>query len=320
MQYGKVPGVDKPVSKLVQGTVMLPGEDEARWHRLLDAIFEMGCNTFDTAHIYSGGDNERAVGRWINSRGIREKVAIIGKGAHHNADRKCVTPYDITAHLHDSLARFQTDYIDLYVLHRDDPSVPVGPIVETLNEHRKAGRIHAFGGSNWTARRVAEANAYAAEHGLTPFVATSPQYSLAEMIEEPWEGCVSISGPQGKSDRAWYREQGLGVFCWSSLAGGFLSGRLTRMNLAQHQEELYYRCYVGEPNLKRLDRAAELAKEKGCTLTQIALAFVLNQPLHVFPLVAAYTPDEFRANAEALELELTPAELSWLDLESDVRV
>jgi len=320
MQYGNVSGVDKPFSRIVQGTVMTPGEDEARWHDLFDAVFAMGCNTFDTAHIYSAGDNERSVGRWIDARGIRDKVVIIGKGAHHNADRKCVTPYDITAHLFDSLARFQTDYIDCYLLHRDDPSVPVGPIVETLNEHLHAGRIRAFGGSNWTARRIAQANAYAAERKLTPFVATSPQYSLAEMLEEPWDGCTSISGPQGESDRAWYAEQKVAVFAWSSLAGGFLSGRLTRENLPQHEEELYYRCYVNEPNLQRLDRAVELAREKSVTVPQIALAYVLNQELDVFSLAAPYTPAEFQANLAALELRLSPEELAWLDIESDVRV
>ncbi|MCC6699595.1 MAG: aldo/keto reductase [Candidatus Hydrogenedentes bacterium] len=320
MQYGKVPGIDKPISRLVQGTVMVPGEDEAKAHALLDAVFEMGCNTFDTAHVYAAGENERSFGRWLNARGNREKVVIIGKGAHHNADRRCVTPYDITAHIFDSLARFQTDYIDLYLLHRDDPKVSVGPIVEVLNEHFAAGRIKAFGGSNWTAKRIAGANAYAASHGLKPFVAASPQYSLAEMLEEPWEGCTSVSGPQGAADRAWYLEKGIALFSWSSLAGGFLSGRLTRDNLAQHQEELYHRCYVNEANLRRLERARELAREKGVSVPQLALAYVLNQPMDVFPLLAAYTPAEFEDNARALDLTLTREELAWLDLECDVRV
>ncbi len=320
MQYGAVEGLDKPVSRIVQGTVMTPGDDEARWHDLFDAVFELGCNTFDTAHVYGAGENERSVGRWINSRGIRDKVVIVGKGAHHNADRKCVTSHDITAHLHDSLARFQTDYIDLYLLHRDDQSVPVGPIIETLNEHLSAGRIKAIGASNWTARRIADANAYAAEHGLTPFVATSPQYSLVEMLEEPWEGCTSISGPQGESERAWYLDKKMAVFAWSSLAGGFLSGRLTRDNLAQHEEELYYRCYVNETNLQRLDRAREVAAKKGVSVPQLALAWVLSQPLEVFALVAPVTTKEFEDILPALELNLSPEELAWLSLESDVRL
>ena len=139
MQYGSIDGIDKPISRLVQGTVMVNSEEIEKGFALLDEVFELGCTTFDTGHVYGNGDNERTVGRWINERGLRDKVVILGKGAHHNQDRKRVTPFDITADLHDSLARFKTDYIDLYVLHRDDPAVPVGPIVETLNEHFEAG-------------------------------------------------------------------------------------------------------------------------------------------------------------------------------------
>src|SRR5690606_6316038 len=117
---------------------------------------------------------------------LRDKVVIVGKGAHLNRDRRRVTPWDITSDLYDSLARFQTDCIDLYLLHRDDPDFPVGPIVEVLNEHLRAGRIGAFGASNWTVERIQAANAYAAEHGLEPFVASSPNLSLADQIKEPW--------------------------------------------------------------------------------------------------------------------------------------
>ena len=79
-----------------------------------------------------------------------------------------MTPFDLTSELYDSLARLHTDYIDIYVLHRDDPNVEVGPIVETLNEHHAAGRIHAFGGSNWETARIEEANEYADKHSLAP--------------------------------------------------------------------------------------------------------------------------------------------------------
>ncbi|CAN5875957.1 hypothetical protein BH24DEI2_BH24DEI2_18400 [soil metagenome] len=178
MNYGSVAGIDKPVSRLVQGTVMV-SEDAERGFDLLDEIYALGCTAFDTAHVYGEGDNERTVGRWLRDRGLREKIVLIGKGAHHNADRARVTPFDITADLHDSLARFKTEYIDLYLLHRDDPGVPVGPIIDTLNEHLAAGRIRAFGGSNWTHTRVAEANAYAERNALTPFAASSPNFSLA---------------------------------------------------------------------------------------------------------------------------------------------
>ena len=317
MDYGTVPGITKPVSRLVQGTVMVNSAEWEASAALLDGVFELGGTAFDTAHVYRGGDNERTVGRWIRERGLRERIVLIGKGAHHSPDRRRVTPFDITADLYDSLARFQTGYIDLYLLHRDDPSVPVGPIVETLNEHHAAGRIHAFGGSNWTHTRVAEANEYAYAHNLVPFVASSPNFSLAEQVREPWAGCISISGPGGEAARQWYAEQGLALFTWSSLAGGFFSGRFRRDNLAQFTEGLDKTCvdsYAYEQNFQRLDRVAQLAGEKGLSVPQVALAYVLSQPLNIFALVGCATPDEFRANAEAAAVRLTPEEMAWLDL------
>jgi aryl-alcohol dehydrogenase-like predicted oxidoreductase len=316
MNYGNVPGLDKKISRLVQGTVMVNGDDIKKEFALLDGIYELGCTTFDTAHVYGSGRNERTVGQWVRDRGLREKVVIIAKGAHHNQDRKRVTPHDITSDIYDSLARFRFDYLDLYILHRDDPSVPVGPIIDVLNHHQKAGRIRAFGGSNWSHQRLDEANRYAKEHGLTPFVASSPNFSLADQVKEPWEGCVSIGGSRGKDSRAYYQEHQTPLFTWSSLAGGFFSGRFRRDNLnsfTDYLDKLCVECYCVEENFKRLDRAEELAKQKGLTLPQIAMSYVMSQPLNIFALVGCQTPQEFKANVDAMNLKLTSDEMKWLE-------
>ncbi len=316
MRYGSVQGIDKPISRLVQGTVMINSANLAESFILLDGIFELGCTTFDTAHVYGNGDNERTVGKWIRERSLREKVVIVGKGAHLNADRNRVTPWDISSDLYDSLARFQTDYVDLYLLHRDDPAAPVGPIVEVLNEHLKAGRIHAFGGSNWSHERVQEANAYAAAHNLTPFVVSSPNFSLANQVQPPWTGCLSISGEQGKEARTWYAQQHMALFTWSSLAGGFFSGRFRRDNLNTFEQSLDRLCvqsYCDEHNFQRLDRVQELAVQKSLSIPQIALAYVLCQALNIFALVGCRTPQEFADNVACSDLILTAEEISWLE-------
>ena len=319
MKYGSVPGIAKPVARVVQGTAMIrSGEDgdEERSFALLDEVFAQGGTTFDTAHHYGRGDCERTLGQWVSDRGLREDVVVIGKGAHHNEDRKRVTPFDISADLYDSLARLGFDYIDLYLLHRDDPSVPVGPIVEVLNEHKEEGRIHAFGGSNWRPERLREANDYARENGLTPMVASSPNLSLAVQFREPWPDCVSISGEAGKEDRLWYGETRMPLFTWSTLAGGFFSGHFTRDNLDTFEAELDRICvetYCYEENFGRLERAGALAREKGLTVPQVALAYALDQPLEVFALVGCRRGDEFRANVEATGVELTPEEITWLE-------
>ena len=316
MRYGTLPGLDKPVSRLIQGTVMVNSAEQERSFRLLDEVFALGCTAFDTAHVYGDGDNERTVGRWVRERGLRDRVVIIAKGAHHNADRQRVTPFDISADLHDSLARFGFDTLDLYVLHRDDPAVPVGPIIEVLNEHQKSGKLRAFGASNWSQTRFEEANRYAAEHGLTPFAVSSPNFSLAEQVQEPWPGCVSIGGPSGEAARAWYGRENTPLLTWSSLAGGFFSGRFRRDNLdsfTSYLDKLCVSSYCYEENFRRLDRAEQLAADKGVSLPQLALAYVTSQPLDVYALVGCKGGAEFAANLAALSLNLSEAERVWLE-------
>lgn len=316
MHYGSIPGIAKPIARLVQGTVMLSTAERARSFALLDAVFEQGGSTFDTAHIYGQGDVERALGAWLADRGLREQVVIIGKGAHPMHGHQRVTPAAITSDLNESLERLQTSYIDLYLLHRDDPSVPVEPIIDVLNQHLRAGAIHAFGGSNWGTERLRAANAYAAAHGLVGFTAASPNLSLALQSSAPWPGCLSISGVAGRSARAWYAAERMPLFTWSSLAGGFFSGRFRRDNLGTFERSLDRLCaevYGTAANFARLDRAAQLGAERGLTVAQVALAYVLNQPLDVYALVGCGTAAEFRENAAACAVQLTAAELAWLE-------
>ena len=317
MKYGRLPGIGKDISRIVHGGVMLSTRDEEAGFALMDAVFEMGCNCIDLAQVYGNGDCERALGNWVARRGLRDGVVILDKGAHHDGRGHRVTPSDIASDIADSLARLQTDYIDLYLLHRDNPAVPVGPIVESLNEHKEAGRIHAFGGSNWTVARLREANAYAESHGLTPFVASSPHFSLAEQLAEPWENCVTITGESNAADQSWYREAQFPLFCWSSLAGGWFSGQITRENQGEKKWSSCMQCYGSEANWQRAERARELGGQRGLSMAQVALAYVLRQGFDVFPLVASYSREEFEANVAALDVMLGDDEIAWLDLRRD---
>ena len=320
MSYGNVSGIEKPISRLVQGSIMMSTQNFEAGAALFSRIVELGCTCFDTAHVYGNGDVERAFGRWLNQSGLRDKIVILGKGAHHSQDRKRVTPFDISADIHDSLARMQVSYIDLYVLHRDNPELPVGPIVEVLNEHKAAGRIHAFGGSNWAYERVQEANAYAQAHGLTPFAVSSPNFSLADQKQPPWDGCISISGPRHSAARDFYQRSEMPLFTWSSLAGGFFSGRLRRDNIDTFEtylDKLAVTSYASEDNFQRLERAQQLGEQKGLSIPQMAMAYVMSQPLNIFALVGCQSADEFEANAKAADMHLSEQECAWLDLRSD---
>lgn len=324
MKYGRIDGVSKPVSRIVQGTAFSGkvADKQDYMLRLFDDVLEMGVTTFDMAHNYGGGDVERVFGQWLKTRGVRDEVVILTKGAHHSQDRRRVTAFDIESDIHDSLARLGTDFLDIYLLHRDDETKPVGPLVAKLNEYHERGVIGIYGGSNWSIERLQEANAWAAANGAQPFRASSPNFSLADQIEVPWEGCISISGPGNHDEQAWYQEAQTPLFTWSSMAGGFFSGRFQPDNLdsfTDYYDRVVVDFYCSEDNFERLARAQILALEKSLTVAQIAVAFIFNSPLNIYALIASRSGDELRQNIEALELELSPAEMAWLDLLSDTR-
>jgi 1-deoxyxylulose-5-phosphate synthase len=310
MKYHPFPPLGRDLSRLVLGTMVFSLEALDLTFELMEAWLGLGGNIVDTAHVYSGGNSERALGRWFEETGRRDDVVVIDKGAHHNADRQRVTPEDITCDMRDNLARLRTDHIDLYLLHRDDPNVPVGPIVECLEEHRRAGRIRAYGGSNWSPQRLAEANVYARHHGLQGFTASSPNLSLAVQNEPIWDGCLSATDAETK---AWYQQTQMPLFAWSSQARGFFTGLFSPDN---REDETIVRVYYSDDNWERLRRAAELGKRKGgYSANQVALAWVLHQPFPVFPLIGPASVAELENSVAALEIELTPEEVAWLNLE-----
>jgi len=313
MEMVKLHGSEKSLSKLVMGTMIIGLNNYEESAALLDSAMKVGINAFDIAYVYGGGDSERAVGRWMEERGNREAVYIITKGAHPDGRSK-VTPEDITADLTESLSRLRTDYIDAYLLHRDDTSKAVGPIMDILHEHCIAGRIRSFGGSNWTHERIAEANAYAAAKGQTPMTVSSPNYGLCEQVNDPWgPGCVTISGEIGAAGREFYQAQGIPVFAYSSLGRGMLSGRVTRENYQELLDGAALEAYAHEVNFARLDRVRELAEQKGVSVPQIALAYILQQPFEVFPIVGAANEKELKDIVAVMDISLTDQECAWLE-------
>jgi 1-deoxyxylulose-5-phosphate synthase len=315
MKYGAVPGVGERVSRLVMGSMAFSARPIEEVHRLYDRFVAAGGNAFDTARVYGRGETERLFGEWVRERGARERITVIGKGAHHDpgTGQRRVTPEAIAEDVETSLAALGMDAIDLYFLHRDDPELPVGPIVEALNAQAELGRLRAYGGSNWTQARLEAANEHAAARGLRPFVASSPNLALPVPSEPMWLNCVSLSGDA--EAQAWYRRAGMPVFAWSSQARGFFGERFApdRPDVDPDVTRVYYT----EGNWERRRRAGELAREKGVTPTQVALAWVLSQPLEVFALVGPLSVAELDDCLGALELELSQDEVGWLNLEGE---
>jgi predicted dehydrogenase/aryl-alcohol dehydrogenase-like predicted oxidoreductase len=271
---------------------------------LLDAFFEAGGNAFDTAFVYGAGYTEKLFGDWHSSRGVRHESVIIGKGAH----TPLCYPDAIEKQLTTSLERLQTDYVDIYFMHRDNIGVPVDEFVDAMDAEVKRGRIRGiFGGSNWTRERVDAANAYAKRAGKQGFGALSNNFALAEMQDVIWPGCVSSSDDDWKS---WFAERQLPNFAWSSQGRGFFTDRAGRDR--RDNEELV-RVWYSEKNFGRRDRAIELARRLGKNPIHVALAYVLAQPFPVVPLIGPRTLQELDDSLEALDIKLTPDDVRSLE-------
>ncbi|WP_432511781.1 aldo/keto reductase [Kineococcus sp. SYSU DK001] len=301
MKYGRIPGLDREVSRLVMGCDNQP--DLAHASAIFDAFVEAGGNTFDTAWLYGMGKYEKLLGRWMANRGNRSELNVIVKGCHtpHN------DPESLTRQLFESFERQGHDRADIYMMHRDNEDIPVGEFVDVLDEHASAGRITVYGGSNWSPARVDEANAYAEKHGKRPFTVLSNHFGLAEAYDVPWAGCRHVTDPESKR---WLAERDIALLPWSSQARGFFA----RAHVDDRSDAELVRCYYSDANFERKARAEKLGAELGVPATAIALAFVLAQPFQVFALFGPRTIAEARSSMTGLGVELTPEQVAWLDL------
>ncbi|MGG3504978.1 MULTISPECIES: aldo/keto reductase [Paenibacillus] len=310
MKYISIKGLNKPVSVLMKGTDYFYHDSYEKAAANMDAYLAIGGNSVDTAHIYAGGQSEEVIGRYMQERGNRDQIVILTKGAHHDHNGPRVNKKDIKSDITTSFERLQTNFIDLYALHRDDPEVPAGEVIEALNEYIADGSVGAIGVSNWTWERIRDANAYAEANGLVGFSFSSPNLSLAKPNEPFWKGCVSADA----ETIAWHESEQFPLFSWSSQARGFFTGRFTPE--IRDNADLV-RVFYSDENWERLERAKQLAASKHVTAIQIALAYVLNQPFPTCALIGAQSAEELKSCDEGSTIQLTRAELDWLDLTVD---
>ena len=297
-----IPGIKK------QASVVALGFEDFRTFAsgaiLLDAFYERGGRVFDTGFIYAAGFTEKLFGDWQKSRGVREDTILIGKGAHS----PLCYPDVISKQLDVSLNRLQTDYVDVYFMHRDNTDIPVGEFVDALNAEVQKGRIRGiFGGSNWTQERMAAAIGYANKNGKVAPAALSNNFALAEMINPIWAGCIAASDPSYKE---WLTKNQIPNFSWSSQARGFFTDRAGRDKM--DNAELVNTWY-SEKNFGRRDRAIELAKQLGKNPIHVALAYVLAQPFPSVPLIGPRTLAELDDSIQAFDIKLTAEQVKWLE-------
>jgi aryl-alcohol dehydrogenase-like predicted oxidoreductase len=319
MKQMTLPNTDLTVSAICLGTsnfgAAIPQADA---FTLLDAFVEQGGNFLDTAEVYANwlpelprSISERTLGAWLAQRGNRSRILIGTKGGHPDLATMHISrlaPADILHDLHGSLERLQSDYIDLYWLHRDDPTRPVGEIIETLAAQVNAGKIRAFGCSNWSTARMRAAWHYANEHTRHGFVANQPMWSLAQ----PNPAAFGMPGLAAMDDEmfAFHQECGWAVIPYTAQARGFFSKLAAGGSASLREGER--KSYLNEHNLQRLARIQEVATRHNATVAQIVLAYLIGQPVPTIPVVGCRTVAQLVESMGAGDVQLSAEEIGYL--------
>ena len=305
-----IPQTDLHVARIGLGTGDWgAGRSVADTDRVLQAYLEAGGNLLDTAHCYAfwlpGGEgkSERTVGELVRRHGVRDAMVIATKGGHCDAGPAYARPRQslrsdlVRRDVQESVDRLGLGAIDLFYLHRDDGITPVAEVMETLNACVRQGHLRHIAASNWSVRRMQEANEYARSHGLQAFCASQMHWSLGQVeavpAEDPVGRCVRAE------ERAWHAANGMPLVAYSPTVAGFFSKPLKESDTPALQA--------------RHARVEALARELGCTPGQLALAWLLNQPIPVIALTGTTSVAHLKENIGALAISLTPQQLRWLE-------
>lgn len=318
-ELGFIKGTDLKPSRVCLGTAEF-GTSIARddSFAIMDAFLDEGGNFLDTAHIYADwqseikGMSERTIGDWLASRGCRDRVIVSTKGGHHvlGSSATRLAPEEIRADLEESLRRLRLDFVDLYWLHRDDPSLPVGGMLDTLEGARREGLVRWYAASNWTTARLREAAEYSQSHGMPGMVASQIQWSLAAMIPGS-NGDLTMAAMDNES-YPYYLKTGMSVVAYSAQASGFFSGKYAA-DQPESGRSSVRKIYDTAENWGRLQRATELAAELGCTPNRIALAYLIAQPFPTYPIAGCRTIDQVRDSCQSMDINLTPEQVRFLE-------
>mgnify|MGYP006285530263 CR=1 FL=1 len=323
MQRITIPGTNLAPSAICYGTGSLGvGMDDAQVAALINTFRDAGGTFLDTAHVYAAwtpagaGSSERAIGRYIAANGAGDLI-VATKGGHpsmagyRRVDR-WLDPGRVHADIQDSLGRLGLEQIPLYYLHRDDTRFTVAEIIQMLNAEIASGTIAAIGASNWTHERLAEANAYAAEHGYQGFVASQNQWSLATKESPPPLPHGAQTRFVQPDDVAFHIASGLPLVAYTATAAGYFSVVPSAGAAASTGDRREEHPFDSPINRERARRVAELAASRGTTPTGIALAWLMHQRFPCIPITGTRDPDHLRENLGAATITLTGGEVEWL--------
>ena len=301
----EIEGISKKGSRLVFGCDNQTSQLHAS--TMFDNFFNNGGNIFDTAYIYNDGKSDKYLGEWINTNGISKEILVLGKGAH---TPHC-EPQFIKKQLEESLDRLKLESLDIYCLHRDNLDVPVEEFIDALNEIFTEGLISVMGASNWTLERFRNANNYADKNKKIGFKVLSNNFSLANMNEPVWPGCINCN----EQYLNYLFENDIYLFPWSSQARGFFLEKdlyPKAAHVANPSLEEEKRVWHDEINLLRRERCFQLSKKLGCLPIELALAYVINKNSNIFPLVGPRSVYESESCMKASLITLDDQQMKWL--------
>lgn len=305
-------------SDIVLGTDVYGSDmEQAQAFRMLDAYTAAGGNVLDTAHIYGRVDerelqlSEHTIGAWMKARNNRNRVHICTKGGHPNPATMQISRLsreEIQADMEDSLRALGTDHVELYYLHRDDESLPVDGIIETLADLVKAGKTRAYGLSNWKAERVKAADRYAFAHGLPRPAASQIQFSLAQANARDIDPTLVMMDEQ---EGAYYAQSAVPVFAFASQAKGYFA-KLAVGGPEALSEKAAVR-YDNTVSRMRFSRAAEVAYRMEKPVSQVALSSLLQIPaFSTLPIIGCKTEAQLSDSLAAAELRLDAETLAYI--------
>ena len=284
--------------------------DQASAFKILDAFVDAGLNFIDTADIYStwvpghiGGESETIIGNWLKQSGKRSKIVLATKvGMQMGSGKKGLNKDYILEEVEDSLRRLQTDYIDLYQSHEDDPSTPLEETLGAYAQLIKEGKVRAIGASNYTAERLAEALRVGTQHGLPAYQCLQPKYNLCERT-----GYESALEPL-------ILKEGLGVIPYYALASGFLTGKYrSDSDLGKSVRGAGVRKYLDGRGFRILAVLDEIADAHRSSPGKVALAWLMARPGITAPIASATTLDQLRDLVDSTTLELDQASIEALN-------
>ena len=304
MRYITLGNTDVKVSQLCMGTVNYGtkvSEEEA--FRQMDRFVEAGGNFLDTARVYGDGISEETIGKWFVMSGNRDKIILCTKGGHPVmgdwANSRCDVE-NLTKDLSESLKALQTDHIDLYLMHRDNPKVPVAELIDWMEAQKQTGKILHYGCSNWTLARIREAQEYAESKGYEGFVASEQMCSLADVNARMVAG--ADMHVLDAADCQYHQETGMSMMAYMSIANGYLMKQVRGTEVGQFQKMIY----DNEANQAMIEwlKANIHEKETEYTIEDICFHYIYSLPFSAIALAAFSNEKQMEAALRSCEVEV----------------